>query len=362
MKILDKYIIAETSRTILIGLLAFITIFVSLDMVENVDDFVDNNVGLPTILKYYAFQIPHIFTLTLPVAVLISCLFTVGQMARHSELVAIKASGIRFARTVVPLVAVGLVASLLSLGISEIVEPQANSTVRDIKANEIKKGSKKTPQRIRINISYRGENGIFYFAPEYDTRRNTMKDVVVERSTEGRLIFRLNAKQAAWQDSVWIFSEAWVRWFDDAGDVEREAYIPSGPFSGARDDPSDIVREARMPEEMSYRELYHLTSSIDESGGDSTKYRVGLNMKLSFPFTNLIVVLIGSPLSARLRRGGIAVGIGLGLCLTFVYYGFIRVGQTLGDHSVLPPILAAWLGNLFFGICGTILTFKAEKH
>lgn len=362
MKILDRYIVAETSRTILVGLLAFITIFVSLDMVENVDDFVDNNVGLPTILKYYAFQIPHIFTLTLPVAVLISCLFTVGQMARHSELVAIKASGVRFARTVVPLVAVGLAASLLSLGVSETIEPQANSIVRDIRASEIKKTSKRSQPRIRTNISYRGKNGIFYFAPEYDTQRNIMKDVVIERSTRGRLLFRLNAERAVWQDSIWIFSEAWVRWFGEDGDVEREAYIPEGPFSQARDDPSNIVREQRKPEEMSYRELSHLVSRINESGGDTTKYRVGLNMKISFPFTNLIVVLIGSPLSARLRRGGLAVGVGLGLSLTFVYYGFIRVGQTLGDNSVLPPVIAAWLGNTFFALCGLILTFRAEKH
>lgn len=362
MRVLDIYVFGQTTRTILIGLLAFIAVFISLDMVENVDDFVDNDVPLATVLKYYGFQIPHIFTLTLPVAVLISCLFTVGQMARHNELVAMKASGIRFARTIMPIVTAGLIASLLSLGMSEVIEPEANSIVRDIKSNEIRKSSNKTQPRIRSNISYRGKDGVFYFAPEYDTKLNTMKDVVVEKSVKGRLVFRLNAEGAAWQESTWIFSEAWVRWFAEDGEVEREAYVPKGPLSNLRDNPANIVREQRQPEEMSYRELSSLVSRINDSGGDSTKYRVGLNMKISFPFTNLIVVLIGSPLSAKLRRGGLAVGVGLGLSLTFVYYGFIRVGQTLGDHSVLPPILSAWLGNLFFGFCGIVLTFKAEKH
>jgi lipopolysaccharide export system permease protein len=362
LRVLDRYILTETSRTVLIGLLAFITVFISLDMVENVDDFVDNNVGLPTVLKYYTFQIPHIFTLTLPVAVLVSCLFTIGQMARHTELVAIKASGIRFARTMVPLVAAGLVASVLSLGVSEVIEPETNSIVRSIKSGEIKKSSKKDQPRVRTNISYRGAGGVFYFAPEYDTKLNIMRDVVVEKSDEGRLIFRLNAEQAVWQDSTWVFKEAWIRWFADDGEVERESYLTEGPMAALRDRPDDIVREQRKPEEMSYRELSHLVSRIDHSGGDPTKYRVGLNMKLSFPFTNLIVVLIGSPLSARLRKGGLAVGIGLGLSLTFVYYGFIRVGQTLGDHAVLPPIFAAWLGNIFFAVCGIILIARAEKH
>jgi lipopolysaccharide export system permease protein len=362
LSILDRYILSETSRTVFIGLLAFIAVFVSADMIENVDDFVDNDVAVLTILRYYAFQIPRIFTLTLPVAMLISCLFTVGQMARHNELIAIKASGIRFGRTVVPLVAAGLVASLVSLGVGEAIEPEANSIVRDIRANEIKKSTKQNQPRLRTNISYRGKNGIFYFAPEYDTRRDVMKEVVVEKSTRGRLVFRLNSAQASWQDSMWVFSEAWVRWFDDEGEVEREAYIPEGPVSDLRDDPEDIVREQRQPEEMSYRELSHLVERINESGGDATKYRVGLSLKLSFPFTNLIVILIGSPLSARLRRGGLAVGVGMGLSLTFVYYWFIRVGQTLGENGVLPPVLAAWLGNIFFGLCGVILILRAEKQ
>jgi lipopolysaccharide export system permease protein len=362
LTILDKYILRETSRTVFIGLLAFIAVFVSADMIENVDDFVDNNVGLPTILKYYAFQVPRIFTLTLPVAMLISCLFTVGQMARHNELVAIKASGIRFARTVVPLVGIGLTASLISLGVGEIIEPEANSIVRSIKSNEIKKSSRQRQPRIRTNISYRGKDGVFYFAPEYDTRKNIMKEVVVEKSSKGHLIFRLNASTASWQDSAWVFNEAWIRWFDEEGEVEREAYVPEGPVRDLKDSPAEIVREQRQPEEMSYRELAHLVSRINESGGDATKYRVGLNMKLSFPFTNLIVVLIGSPLSARLRRGGLAVGMGLGLSLTFVYYWFIRVGQTVGEHGMLPPLIAAWLGNLFFGVTGLLLILRAEKH
>jgi lipopolysaccharide export system permease protein len=362
MRVLDRYLLAETFRTVLIGLLAFIAIFVSLDMVENVDDFVDNSVSIPVIIKYYAFQIPHIFTLTLPVAVLIACMFTVGQMARHFELIAIKSSGIRFSRTVLPLAVAGLLASVTSLVVTELVVPPANSVVRRIKSTEMgKNGSGREPM-IRTNVSYRGKGGLVYFAREYNTRQQIMRDVVVEKTQSGRLEFRLNAGKAAWKDSVWVFSNAYIRWFAPDGEVDREDFLPEGAMPVALAPPSEIAREQRKPEEMSYRELDDLVTRIEQSGGDTTKYRVGLNMKLSFPFTNLIVVLIGSPLSARLRRGGLAVGIGLGLSLTFIYYGFIRVGQTLGDHAILPPLLAAWLGNIFFAVSGVVLIFRAEKH
>jgi lipopolysaccharide export system permease protein len=362
LTILDRYILRQLFKTILLGLLAFIAVFISLDMVENVDEFVDGNASMFTVIKYYAFQVPHIFTLTLPVAVLISCLFTVGQMARHSELVAIKASGIRFGRTVVPLLFAGLIASLTSLVVSELIEPTANAQVRNIKDTEINRSSDGGRPRIRNNISYRAKGGYFYFAPQYDTRTNVMKDVVVEKSLKGNLIFRLNAEKATWENSTWVFKEAWVRYFSETGEVERETYMAEGSLPQVNASPEDIVRKQREPEEMNFWELSHLAKRIQESGGDPTRYRVGLNMRISFPFTNLIVILIGSPLSARLRRGGLAVGMGLGLSLTFVYYGFIRVGQTLGEQGVVPPVVGAWLGNIFFAACGIYLILREEKH
>jgi lipopolysaccharide export system permease protein len=110
LKTLDRYVLGEFLRTVGIGVLAFVTIFVTLNAVEKVDDFIDNQVPALTVVKYYAFQVPYIFTLTLPVAILISSLFTVGQMARRNELVAMRASGIRFARTILPMVLGGLLA------------------------------------------------------------------------------------------------------------------------------------------------------------------------------------------------------------------------------------------------------------
>ena len=35
--------------------------------------------------------------------------------------------------------------------------------------------------------------------------------------------------------------------------------------------------------------------------------------------------------------------------VAFVYYGTIRVGESLGTNDTLPPFLGAWLGNFIFG-------------
>lgn len=362
MRILDRYVLGEFARMVGIGVLAFITIFITLNMVEKVDSFIDNQVPAETILKYYAFQVPYILTLTLPVAVLISALFTTGQMARRNELVAMRASGVRFARTVIPLLAGGLAASIFSFAVSEFIQPAASSVVNGIATNEIRKSSGRAEPRIRTDLTYRGKDGLLYSAREYDTKLNVIKDLVVEQSDAGRLVFRVNAARATWQDSVWVLTDAWVRWFSGNGDVERETYIASGPLPALRDYPKDILREQRKPEDMSYRELLRLVRSIDQSGGDPSKYRVGLAMKIAFPFANLIVVLVGAPLTARLSKGGLAVGVGIGLGLAFIYYGMMKGSQALGDHGLVPPLVAAWSSNAVFAVCGILLVLRAEKH
>jgi len=44
MKIIDKYLIKQFLQTLFFGLIAFTLIFVVIDMMENLDDFIDQDV------------------------------------------------------------------------------------------------------------------------------------------------------------------------------------------------------------------------------------------------------------------------------------------------------------------------------
>ena len=91
------------------------------------------------------------------------------------------------------------------------------------------------------------------------------------------------------------------------------------------------------------------------------KYLVELYLKISFPLTNFVVVLIGTALAIRVRRGGLAISFGLAVFISFVYYAIIRTGQALGHSGTLPPLIGAWLGNLVFGGLGLELLRRARR-
>ena len=103
---------------------------------------------------------------------------------------------------------------------------------------------------------------------------------------------------------------------------------------------------------MSYPELRHYVDRLRASGSRTSNYLVDLHLKLAFPLVNLIIIMIGASVATRLRMQSAALGFGLSVSISFLYYGFMRTGQALGHNGALPPYLAAWLGDLVFGTVG----------
>src|SRR4030066_1134790 len=123
MKILDRYLIKQFLLTIIFGLLAFTLIFVVIDMMENLDDFIDQNVSMDIILNYYLVFSPEIIKLITPVAVLFAALFTAGKAANLSELTAIKASGVSLFRFMLPFIITTVLISFFSIYFSGYLVP-----------------------------------------------------------------------------------------------------------------------------------------------------------------------------------------------------------------------------------------------
>jgi len=88
---------------------------------------------------------------------------------------------------------------------------------------------------------------------------------------------------------------------------------------------------------------------------------VELNLKVSFPFANLIILLFCVPLvSTSSRSKGRGLMFGLGLLVCFLYLSTLRICQSLGINGVLSPFIAAWLPNFMFALLGIYFVIKAE--
>jgi lipopolysaccharide export system permease protein len=358
MSILDRYLLKKFFYNLLFGIFAFVIIFLVVDLIENVDKFIDLKVNLTTVLLYYIYYIPYIISLTLPVAMLLACLFALGSMSQHNEIVAQKSAGISLYRITLPLLLLALIISMLAGLFNELVVPVTNEARMDIYRYDIKNsprniGTKRNDIYIQ-DIKNRMVSIAFF-------NGNTKEAITVSlQYFKGPvLVRRIDAKKMIWQDSTWVMQEVVERTIQDT--METMISYPHLVMKDIHFKPENLLEVQKSPEEMSYSELKVFIIEMERIGAEVRKWIVELYLKISYPFSNFIIILFGAPIAAQKRRSGTAVGIGISLMVCFIYFMFMRTGQVLGHQGTIVPWLAAWIGNIVFGLAGIFIMLKVRK-
>lgn len=124
MRIVSSYILREFITYLFYCILAFIGIYILVDTVEHIDNFIDSGLEIKLVLMYYALYLPFIIVLTMPVAMLIATMFSLSRLVGDNEITAMKASGISIYRILLPLYVFALFTGLVTMVFSEIVVPR----------------------------------------------------------------------------------------------------------------------------------------------------------------------------------------------------------------------------------------------
>ncbi|OQX88863.1 LPS export ABC transporter permease LptG [candidate division KSB1 bacterium 4484_87] len=357
MKILDRYLLTKFLGTLAFSLLSFSVIFIIIDIIGFLDKFIDHHVPLKIIAIYYLYYLPYIIILTLPVAMLLASLFSVGQLARFNEVTAMRSSGMSSFQILMPLFIAAILISVLSMYAGERFVPYTNQKKKDVYQNYVNK-RKKAVKRKTKNIHMLLEKNRWLNVGYFDTEANCAFQISIETMDGNALKERIDAPQMVWRSGKWILKNVHWRSFENGQEKYRQ--LDSLVVSDISFEPADIAKVQKKAEEMSFWELKEFISEIRRTGGNPDRWLVELYLKIAFPFANLIIVLFGAPLASRKTRSGTAISFGVSLFICFLYFGLIKVGQSLGHNGALPPMLAAWLGNIFFGVGAVYILAKSN--
>jgi len=80
MKLLDRYLLRKFIGLLLYSMMAFIAIFLVVDVVENMDKFIDADLTKYQIFLYYTLNIPFFISTALPMSMLIASVFSIGVL------------------------------------------------------------------------------------------------------------------------------------------------------------------------------------------------------------------------------------------------------------------------------------------
>lgn len=350
-RILHRYLLREFLKIFGLSLSTLILIYTIVLFFQKIDLFIMHQAPFSLIFLYLLFKIPEIvFQWTLPYGILLSTLLTLGILSRHNELTAMKAGGVSLYRILLPLFLIALLMSFCSFLGNEYLVPLANQKTRYLVSVRVRK---QEPASFFKNykIWYRSDQRIFNIQL-LDPKEKVLKGVTLYQFDEQfRCIERVDAREVKWVDGKWKFFNGAIREFGEDGTIRLIPFTEK-EYSLLEDWDSFQTIE-RQSKEMSYTDLQNYIQKIKLSGYDPTRYLVDLHAKLSYPFLNLVMVLIGIPFALRtVRSGGITLNIGMSVMIGFAYgiifYAFISFGKS----GILPPLLSAWIPTLLFGSGG----------
>ena len=358
MRLINRYIILETVKYFLLSLVSVLCIFIAIDYLGTMDEFIEAQISLWRAFQFVALKIPFICTQTMPIILLLAILIVFGLMSKNNELMILNSSGVSIYALIKPVLLVAAAAALLLFYLTEQIVPLTMLQANRIQNREIRKKTNITVKERDIWIKeHRQITHIQYFNPASKTIHGFTRYFFDKKF---RLIRRIDAREAIFENDQWRLLSC----MDQNLNPSTNAYdIQIHPTlqEDLQLHPDDFRRIIRKSEEMNFRELGAYVRKVEREGYDATSYRVDLYAKSAYPFVCIIMSLVAIGLTARRRLNkGLPVSITYGIGIGFLYFVFHSFCIALGYGGILPPLAAAWAANFVFLCGGSFLVLNAE--
>lgn len=359
MKLLDRYLLRQFAKNILLVLSLFVAIYLLVDFFERIDEFIQANKPLGLAAKYLLLNIPFMIEQLMPVCILLGGVVTLGLLNHHGELAAMKAGGICVGRLAAPVVAGAVLSSLLLLAMGQWLLPTTVATANQILHEQVRG---EIPQGLYRNnrFYYRGKHGFYSFA-----RPDPKLDRYVDFSyatydDDFRLQWLLSAGTAKWQNGEWHL-----------GDCQTKAITGTEGYKVTTYDAMKIVlpetpTDFFMPEyklnEMSLTQLYGRTHSTGSSGDREARFK--LYERLSYMLLGLPMMLLGLPVLLLVhQRWGrdLSLAIPVSCGLAFLAWGCWGTLQSLARGNYVHPAIAASAIHLLISGLGIWLLKQQDR-
>jgi lipopolysaccharide export system permease protein len=356
--------LAELAGPFVFGLAAFMLIFAATELL-NIGKLVSNeHAPLWAALLVFAWSFPADIVLVIPMALLLGTLLAVQRLSGESEITALKASGVTFARIVAPLLAVGIVMSFVTYYLQERVVPYANDQLTEIENGVINHVSAFN-RDLTVSAPLPGGGRQVTIATAYEPGSRALLHVTLiqyDNHNEPRQI--IFADRAEFTADKWTLQNSSVYRFNPDGTTLSEPSVPQQEVE-IGEKPTDLMKRMSNddPENMSRAEIAEVVRSGQLTENEYRKYVTTYQEKLARPFACFVFMLIAIPFGLRSIRtsGSTSLGFGLSLAIVFVYYVVMTICSFAAEAAIGLAALWAWIPNVLFTAIGLTRLRRAAR-
>ncbi len=335
MKLLDRYIASVVITGTGIALLVILGLNVFFEIISQVDDIGKGHYSYWTMLQYVALTTPRSLYELFPTAALLGGLTGMGALSVNSELIAMRACGVRMWRIVRAVLQAGLVMLVVVVAVGEFVAPASEQLAQQLRAVALNK-----------RIDFMGTFGLWvrdeprYIFANKVIADDSLADVLVFEFDEQRHLVRFShIGTARYRDGKWVLHDVDQSILDGdrVGTRHEEELVWPVLLS-----PELIGIVMLKPDNMSVPDIRQFITYLEDNGLDSKEYRFAFWNRFVTPASSLVLLFISVPfVFGSLRSVGNAQRIFIGALAGF---GFYLASQMLGQAGLvydLNPLVTA---------------------
>lgn len=356
MSLIDRYVFKEWAVGFALTLGVIVGILILQNMYDSLPDLLETNASVGQIIFYYMLALPVYLPAILPIAFLVSLLFSLGSLHRNNEIIAMRASGGSLFRISRSLWAAGLALSILLLYLTALVVPKSVEQARtffdnlEFASQEDQLDSRHVGLIYNLGFDNR-KGGRLWFMNRFSERAWLGMGVNVHtRGANGQELNRISASEAYFDDTQghWVFLEGRELLLDPiTGDPMRTIPFKEKIFEEFDEDPSLMLALHKEPQELSLFELRRIIETVPPEENPAVHaYLVRYFSLLAAPFSCLVVVGIAVPFAVSGVRTNPMIGVSKCMGFFAIFYILISIATILGERQMIASWFAAWLPNI----------------
>ena len=364
---LIRYILKELVSPFTFGLALFTFIFLMGKIREFLNLIVNQGVDVFKALELLIYIIPAILAITIPMGFLLSVFITYGRLTEDKEMVAMKASGVSNFVIFTPAMIAGIIVSIFLVIFNDTALPIGNYQY----AHEFFKiMASKAQISLKEKTFIDAFDNITLYTDVIEPRTSLMKGVRIKvenkKEPESMMyVFSRTGKLISYDKDFILQLELYdgeihkiYRDRDETYYITKfDTFTKYIDMNESLDHIQEFVKGPRMSTAGEILQDIKKEKNPDVKRNLMIEY----HKRFSIPFASIVFVLLAIPFAIMIKHGSRFAGIGVSVCIIFLYYLLLYLGIELAQKELLSPFMGLWFPNIVLVIVGLPIFMKYQK-
>ena len=308
-----------------------------------IDELVGKGLSAGIIIELMTYFMANMIPMGLPLSMLLAAIMTMGNLGENYELLAMKSAGMSLVQITKPLIILVSLVSVGSFFIGNNLVPNANkklfSTLYDIR-------QQKQALEFQDGLFFNGIDNMSIRVSHQEPDTHLLHDVLIydNRAANGNM-------------NTIVADSGYIRLSDDKKYLLATDSVIMLPTR----ERERVWNQARTLAKNSRNMFAFDESTAKEALNQLYRSKVEWHKKMSLPVSILIFFLIGAPLGAIIRKGGLGLPVVVSVIFFVIYYMISLSGEKLAKEGNWEAVYGMWLSTFILTPIAIYLTYKATN-